>query len=199
MHNLPMYPTQNQDQKPKFRRDAVYLLVIALLLATCGQFYYSYHYKPHAARQVAVYYNQDHQLNTEVTRTIQDADKFVYFAIYTFTREDIRDALLAAKYRGLDVRGIMDRKQSESLTGQRAIVRELEKAGIPIVFNDHSYIMHLKTVVTDKGYVSGSYNWTAAGTNLNDEIIEVGRDEDIRRQFERTILGIIERYKNISE
>ena len=194
-----MYPTQNQDQKPKFRRDAVYLLVIALLLATCGQFYYSYHYKPHAARQVAVYYNQDHQLNTEVTRTIQDADKFVYFAIYTFTREDIRDALLAAKYRGLDVRGIMDRKQSESLTGQRAIVRELEKAGIPIVFNDHSYIMHLKTVVTDKGYVSGSYNWTAAGTNLNDEIIEVGRDEDIRRQFERTILGIIERYKNISE
>jgi phosphatidylserine/phosphatidylglycerophosphate/cardiolipin synthase-like enzyme len=196
MQNLPMYPTQNQDTKPKFKRDAIYLIVIALLIALCGQFYYTYHYKPLAVRDVTIYYNQDHQLNSEITKTIQDADKFVYFGIYTFTREDIRDALLAAKYRGLDVRGIIDRKQSFGLDAQQAIVKELQNAGIRVVFNDHSYIMHLKTVVTDKGYVSGSYNWTAAATNLNDEIVEVGRDEDIRKQYERTMLDIIARYEN---
>lgn len=195
MPDSPMYPTQNQEQKPKFRRDAVYLIVIALLIALSGQFYYTYHYKPQTERDIRVYYNQDHQVNREVTRTIQDADKFVYFAIYTFTREDIRDALLGAKYRGLEVRGIVDRKQSESLESQRKIIKELQDSGITIVFNDHNYIMHLKTVVTDKGYVSGSYNWTASGTNLNDEIIEVGRDEDIRRQYERTIKDVISRYE----
>ena len=194
MHNLPMYPTQNKDRKPTFKRDAVYLIVIALLIALSGQFYYTYHYKPQAARDVTIYYNQDHQVNIEVTRAIQNADKFVYFAIYTFTREDIRDALLAAKYRGLEVRGIMDKKQSLALEGQRAIMNELKKAGIEIILNDHSYIMHLKTVVTDKGFVSGSYNWTASGTNLNDEIIEVGTDEDIRKQYEVMILDIINRY-----
>lgn len=191
-----MYPAQNQDTKPKFKRDAVYLIVIALLIALCGQFYYTYHYKPLAARDVTIYYNQDHQLNSEVVKTIQDAEQFVYFGIYTFTREDIRDALLAAKYRGLDVRGIIDKKQSFGLDDQKAIVKELQDAGIHVVFNDHSYIMHLKTVVTDKRYVSGSYNWTASGTNLNDETIEVGRDEDIRKQYERMMLDIITRYEN---
>ncbi len=199
MHKLPMYPTSNQDQKAKFNKDAVYLIVIALLIAACGQFYYTYHYKPQAARDVTIYYNQDHQVNVEVIRAIQDADKFVYFAIYTFTRDDIRDALLAAKYRGLEVRGIMDKKQSNAIEQQRAIVRELEKAGIPVIFNDHSYIMHLKTVVTDKSFVSGSYNWTASGTNLNDEIIEVGRDEDLRSQYEYMIKDIIGRYEAVSD
>lgn len=195
MTNLPMYPVKNQDTKPKFKRDAVYLIVIVLLIAICGQFYYTYHYKPLAARDVNVYYNQDHQLNTEVINTIQDAEKFVYFGIYTFTREDIRDALLAAKYRGLDVQGIVDRKQSFGLDSQKAIIKELQDTGIKIIFNDHSYIMHLKTVVTDKGYVSGSYNWTASATNLNDETLEVGKDEDIRKQYEKIIRHIISTYE----
>jgi phosphatidylserine/phosphatidylglycerophosphate/cardiolipin synthase-like enzyme len=190
-----MYPIQNQDTKPKIKRDAIYLIVIALLIAACGQFYYTYHYKPQAARDIRVIYNQDEQANVQVTRTIQDAQKFVYFGIYTFTREDIRDALLAAKYRGLDVRGIVDRRQSAGINAQTAIVEELQNAGIDIVFNDHSYIMHLKTVVTDRSYVTGSYNWTAAATNLNDEILEIGNDEDVRKQYEKTMLRIIDEYR----
>jgi phosphatidylserine/phosphatidylglycerophosphate/cardiolipin synthase-like enzyme len=176
--------------KPHF----IYLLIIVLLLGLSGRFYYVYHYKPRAERAVRIYYNHDITANTEITRTIQDADKFVYFAIYTFTREDIRDALLAAKYRGLEVKGIIDKKQAQSLESQRAIVRELQNAGITIIFNNHDYIMHLKTVVTDKGYVSGSYNWTAAATDNNDEIIEVGNDEEIRRQYQKTIEEIINYY-----
>ncbi len=82
------------------------------------------------------------------------------------------------------------------MDSQKAIVKELQKAGIPIVFNDHSYIMHMKAVVTDKAYVSGSYNWTAAATNLNDEIIEVGYDENIRKQYQKVIEEVIETYKN---
>ncbi|HEX3095762.1 MAG TPA: phospholipase D-like domain-containing protein [Patescibacteria group bacterium] len=188
---------EKEHQKPKFTRDVIYIILIALLIATCGQFYYTFKYKPAAERQVKVYYNHDVQANAQVVRTIEDANKFVYFAIYTFTREDIKDALLGAKHRGLEVRGIVDRKQTESLDNQRSIINELVKAGIPIVYNDHSYIMHMKTVVTDKGYVSGSYNWTAAATDNNDEIIEVGRDDSIRRQYEKTVKEVIDKYQAI--
>jgi mitochondrial cardiolipin hydrolase len=183
--------------KPKLNRDAIYLLVIALLLAACGQFYYSYHYKPRAERDITIYYSKETLLNNEVTKIIQDADEFVYFGIYTFTREDIRDALLGAKHSGLDVRGIIDKKQSSALEDQEKIIKELEAAGITIVFNNHSYIMHLKTLVTDKAYISGSYNWTASATDSNDETLEVGYDEDVRKQYEKTMLGIIERYQNL--
>ena len=183
--------------KPQRRgplRDVVYLIVIALLIALSGQFYYTYHYKPAKEREVRVYYNHDVAANVEITNTVQDAEKFVYFAIYTFTREDIRDALLAAKYRGLEVRGIVDKKQSFGLDAQEKIIKELQAAGVDIVFNNHSYIMHLKTVVTDKGYVTGSYNWTASATDSNDEIIEVGVDEDLRKQYQKTLEEIINKY-----
>jgi phosphatidylserine/phosphatidylglycerophosphate/cardiolipin synthase-like enzyme len=181
-----------------FRRDVIYFVIIIILAALCGQFWYSYHYQPKASRDITIFYNQDKQANVEITRTIQDADKFVYFAIYTFTREDIRDALLAAKYKGLDVRGLVDKRQSGSIESQKAIVKSLEDAGIPLAYNDHSYIMHLKTVVTDKAYVSGSYNWTAAATNLNDEIIEIGKDEDVRKQYEQIIKTVIEKYARLN-
>lgn len=181
------------------KKNSVYLFIIALLIAACGYFYYSFHYKPAEARQVEVFYNHDRAANEEITKIIQDADEFVYFAVYTFTREDIRDALLGAKYRGLTVTGIVDKKQSSSLDGQKVIVRELEKAGIPLVYNDHSYIMHLKAMVTDKAYVSGSYNWTAAATDNNDEIIEIGYDENIRSQYEKTLKEIIKKYEALSD
>ncbi len=191
-------PKPKSPSRPRYR-DAVYLIVIALLIALSGQFYYTYHYKPAAERDIRVYYNRDVAANEEVTKMIQDADKFVYFAIYTFTREDIRDALLAAKYRGLEVRGLVDKKQSFGLDAQEKIIKELQNAGVDIVFNNHSYIMHLKTVVTDKGFVTGSYNWTASGTDNNDETIQVGYDEDVRKQYEKTLRDIINKYEALEQ
>lgn len=196
MHNEEV-STENKIPQRKSYRDAAYLIVIALLIALCGQFYYTYHYKPAKDREIKIYYNHDTQANVAVTNTIQDADKFVYFAIYTFTRQDIADALLAAKHRGLDVRGIVDKSQSKSLDAQKSIVKDLQDAGIAIVMNDHNYIMHMKTVVTDKGYVSGSYNWTAAATDNNDEIIEVGKDEAIRKQYQNVLEEVIGKYTAI--
>lgn len=178
-------------------KDAAYLIVIALLIALCGQFYYSYHYIPQKQRDVSVFYNHDIKANEKIINLVQDSNEFVYFAIYTFTRDDIRDALLAAKHRGLTVRGIVDKKQSFGLDAQEKIIKELQDAGIEIVFNDHSYIMHLKTVVTEKGYVSGSYNWTDSATDSNDEIIEVGYDENIRQQYQKTLEEIIAKYEAV--
>lgn len=169
-------------------KEKIYVLVIILLLGVCGQFWYSYQYVPKTEREVKVYYNQDRELNKELIKLIQDADKYVYFAIYTFTRQDLKDALLAAKYRGLEVIGLTDKKQTADIEQQRNIIKELRNADITIFEQDHSAIMHLKTLVTEKTYASGSYNWTAAATNVNDEVLEIGKDEPTRKKY----LGILE-------
>jgi phosphatidylserine/phosphatidylglycerophosphate/cardiolipin synthase-like enzyme len=174
-------------------RETAYLIVIITLIGLCDQLWYSYRYRP--ARAIRVYYNRDIQANEQVIATIQNADRFVYFAVYTFTRTDIADALLGAKHRGLDVQGIVDKGQLKSLTDQQKIVDELTAAGIPVETQNHSALMHIKTVVTDKGYASGSYNWTKAATDDNDEILEVGTDELLRRQYERDIKEVLDRYK----
>jgi phosphatidylserine/phosphatidylglycerophosphate/cardiolipin synthase-like enzyme len=173
-------------------RDLAYLVVIALLLALCGQLYYTT--RLHPAFETRVYYNHDEALNNQITSLIRDADKFVYFGIYTFTRQDIKNALLGAKYRGLDVRGITDRDQTDKVALQGKIIKELRDAGIPVAEQDHSGIMHLKAIVTDKGYASGSFNWTSSATNLNDEVLEVGTQEPIRNQYEKILREVITKY-----
>ena len=173
-------------------KEKIYLLIIALLIAACAQFYYTYRYQP--AHEIQVYYNQDRELNKEIINVIRDADEFVYFAIYTFTRFDIKEALLAAKYRGLKVVGIADRDQYEKVELQKKIVNELRKAEIQVYEQDHSAIMHLKTVVTEKSYASGSFNWTSSATNLNDEVLEVGQDENIRKQYQNVLEELFRRY-----
>lgn len=174
-------------------KEKLYLISIALLIALCGQFYYSYKYQP--SHQVEVYYNQDKLLNNEIISKIREADKYVYFAIYTFTRTDIKDALLAAKYRGLEVIGLTDREQYQKLESQKKIIDELREKGIPIYTQDHSAIMHLKTLVTEKAYVSGSFNWTSSATNSNDEVLEIGYDPKIREKYETILKEIFNRYK----
>lgn len=182
----------------KLNKDLIYLTVIVGLIALSAQFYYSFHIEPVIqtlpTNNVTVYYNKDTQANQQIIDQIQQADKFVYFAIYTFTRSDIKDALLGAKYRGLDVKGVLDKEQSQKIDQQRAIIKELQTAGIPTAFQTHSAIMHMKMVVTDKSYASGSYNWTASATDSNDEVLEVGTDESIRKQYLKVIQELFNNY-----
>ncbi len=179
----------------KINRDALYLGVIGLLISATFQSYYTYQYKPEAARSVHVYYNRDIQINKELVSRIQEADHFVYFAVYTFTRKDLQDALLGAKHRGLDVKGVTDAGQSTNLETQKKVIAQLESAGIPVVVQDHLGLMHIKLLVTDKAYASGSYNWTSSATNLNDEVIEIGYDEGIRTQYGKVFLEVFNKYK----
>lgn len=173
-------------------KEKIYILIILLLISLSAQFYFTYQYQP--AHEIEVYYNQDHALNTEIVNHIRDADKFVYFAVYTFTRLDIKDALLAAKYRGLTVVGLTDRSQYQNQDLQKKIIDELRNAGIPVYQQDHSAIMHLKVLVTEKVYASGSFNWTSAATNLNDEVLEIGRDEAIRLKYQKILEEMFEKY-----
>lgn len=181
----------------KNKKDLIYTSIIIFLIALTFQFYYTYQYQP--AHQIQVYYNQDHALNEEIVNLIRDADKFVFFGIYTFTRLDIKDALLAAKYRGLEVVGITDKSQYSGLESQKKIIDELRRAEIPIYEQDHSAIMHLKVLVTEKAYASGSFNWTASGTNLNDEVLEIGRDESTRAKYQAILEETFRRYGSIRQ
>lgn len=178
----------------KLNKDFFYITAIIILLGLCGQFYYDFHYKPR--NDVSVYFSQNIKANEKLAETIRNADSHINFAIYTFTRTDIKDALLGAKHRGVEIQGVMDAKQSENIPEQKKILKELTDAGIPIKLDDHSGIMHLKTLVTEKTYFSGSYNWTASATNINDEIIEIGSDENIRSQYEKILKDLFNLYNH---
>jgi phosphatidylserine/phosphatidylglycerophosphate/cardiolipin synthase-like enzyme len=143
----------------------------------------------HIQSEFRVIYSLDRRQNDqEIIRVINSAERYVYFAVYYFSKNNIADALIAAKDRGVIVRGIVDREGN--VDANKAVFDKLVAAGIPVETQRHlDGIMHMKAMVTDKAYASGSYNWTEAATDSNDEILEIGTDGAVREQY----LSIIKR------
>lgn len=146
-----------------------------------------------------ILYSLDKKQNdAELIALIDDAHDHIYFAIYTFTHAGIADALVRAKMRGVDVRGLMDSEQSRS-SYSAPIVAKLKSANIPLLTERHASgngIMHIKLLVTEKAYAFGSYNWTSSATTLNDEILEIGTDPEARSAYEHILKRLFEAYRN---
>ena len=146
----------------------------------------------HSTTAPHVFYSLDGKQNDkEIINVIEGARKYVYFAIYEFTKDNIAQALIAAREKGIDVEGITDRDDAAT-SYEMPIVKELQAAGIMVETQQHtSGIMHIKAVVTDNEYASGSYNWTSSATLVNDEVLEVGTDENTREQYENILKKIL--------
>lgn len=150
------------------------------------------------AGDVRVLYSLDAKQNDkEIIALIQGAKTHVYFAMYEFTLKDVADALVAAKKRGIDVRGLVDSGESAS-SYDKPIIAELVAAGIPVETEKHpdgNGIMHIKAIVTDSSYAIGSYNWTGSATTENDEILEIGTDPALVATYENIILKLLAAYQ----
>jgi hypothetical protein len=144
-----------------------------------------------------VYSLDKKQNDKELIALIDEAEEYIYFAIYTFTLPSIAEALVEAKKRGVDVRGIVDSEQIRSSYGA-PILKILTEGNIPVVTEKHASgngIMHIKLLVTESAYATGSYNWTKSATTINDEILEIGTDPAMREAYETVVRRLLEAYK----
>ncbi len=152
---------------------------------------------PRAGTTRVIYSLDKKQNDEELIALINDAQDYIYFAIYTFTLHNVADALVAAKERGVTVRGLTDSEQSSSSYGA-PIAAKIRAAGIPLLTERHTSgngIMHIKLLVTEHAYAFGSYNWTKSGTTINDEILEIGTDIELRQAYENILKRLFEAYK----
>lgn len=94
-------------------------------------------------------------------------------AVYSLTHPSIVAAILAAHKRGVAVRVITDKVQAAGNTQKHAINALLD-AGVPVKWDTHSGLMHLKMSVIDNSIATtGSYNYTKAASEDNDEMLLV--------------------------
>lgn len=100
-------------------------------------------------------------------------------AIYSLTHPTIVKAITDAKKRGIAIRVISDKIQSAGATQKHAI-NDLLLNEIPVKINTHSGLMHLKMSIVDSTMVTlGSYNYSMAASNTNDEVLIVITDPKI--------------------
>jgi phosphatidylserine/phosphatidylglycerophosphate/cardiolipin synthase-like enzyme len=118
-----------------------------------------------------------------LVKWINQASKSVHVLIYSFTLDKVRDALIQAKNRGVDVKVVMDAQQS-GLQGAEYI--NLKNAGVPIRLDRASGEMHHKVAIIDGAVViTGSFNWSANANDENRENLVVLRDQNWAQAFEQ--------------
>lgn len=134
--------------------------------------------------QIETYFTKkDGNLDKILIKEINTAQKNLNIAIYSLTKEDIGNAILDAKKRGIDVKVITDKQESQS-KAQKAILDKFKNAGIPVKINSHSGLMHLKvSIIDDKTVTGGSFNYTVNATKENDENLIIMRNADIVNEY----------------
>lgn len=137
--------------------------------------------RPQVAARVQAAFTPGDDVAGMIVAAIGQARRQVLVQAYSFTHDGIAQALLAAHRRGLDVRLIADRGQTEQL--QRSQVPGLARAGLPVWLDDAHLSAHDKVMLIDAGLpsallISGSFNFTRAAQYKNAENILFIRDSD---------------------
>jgi len=98
--------------------------------------------------------------------------------MYSFTYEPIAEAIIRAKKRGIKIRILMDKGQSQSKYSKYEFF--LDNA-IAIIQDRHAGIMHNKIAIIDgRVLFTGSYNWSKSAEGKNEEnLLEFIDEEEI--------------------
>ena len=120
---------------------------------------------------VRSYFSPTDNVEAAILAEVNAATESVYFAMFYLTSDPIGDALLSRAAAGVTVRGIFDAVGATNAYSQD---EKLCTAGLPIKVETFGGKVHHKFAVLDINgpnprVITGSYNWTAAGAETNDE------------------------------
>lgn len=122
-----------------------------------------------AAPSIDVGFSPEGSAQQLVLRTLDEAHESIRLMGYSFTSPEVVKSLVAAKRRGVDVRGVVDDKGNRSKASQAAM-NVVVNAGIPLRTNSQYKIMHDKVIITDGQNVElGSFNYTRSAAESNSE------------------------------
>ncbi|MBX3739119.1 MAG: DUF1669 domain-containing protein [Candidatus Didemnitutus sp.] len=128
-----------------------------------------------------IYFSRSDPVSNIIVREINSARKSIYLLMYSFTDQEIANALIAATKRGIDVRIAFDKSQGEeknSLSDE--MVEALGPKRVVYRYGKGRGIMHEKMAICDGLTVMlGSYNWTNNAKANNWENLIVLRDARI--------------------
>lgn len=145
------------------------------------------------ARDIEVYFTPSYAAEGAIEDLIDNADKTIDIAMYTFTSRYLAQHLVDAKKRGVKIRVVLDRGSNDPKENRYTKYPYLKKNGINIRFAAaHTYkrwkrsgIMHNKFAVFDNKILeTGSLNWTASAFMVNDENVLVIRRQDMANVYE---------------
>ena len=135
---------------------------------------------------IELYFSPKDAASTHLKNAINTADHELFFGIYTFTDNSVANAIKTKINSGIIAHGIID-QFSQSYSPYPTLSPVM---GSNLILYTGNYIYHNKMIVIDPDHpasdpqvFTGSYNWSNAGTNTNDENSIIIHDSIIANQY----------------
>ena len=124
----------------------------------------------------------------EIIHWIESANDSIHIMIYSFTSNEICDALIAAHNNNITIRIIMEPTQ----ISEHSQYHNLTAAGIEVLNRTSSGIMHNNMMTVDTtAVITGSYSWSEASETSNDEnLIVILNDTYVLTQYNHRFITI---------
>ncbi|MDP2750077.1 MAG: phospholipase D-like domain-containing protein [Nanoarchaeota archaeon] len=115
-----------------------------------------------------------------VLAELKYAQESIHFMTFSFTDNSIGDLIVQKHNAGLNVSGVMERKQIDDWSEYR----KLKRNGVNVLIDGNKYNLHDKVFIIDgKTVITGSYNPTDSGTKRNNENILVINNAAVAKRF----------------
>jgi len=115
---------------------------------------------------------------------VAQAQSEILFMAFSFTHEDIGEAMLERADQGVSVQGIFETTGSEQDFSYYTIMGEENLDAVQIRQDGNGRIMHHKVIILDRQTVIfGSFNFTGSANDSNDENIVVVHDPTFASYF----------------
>jgi phosphatidylserine/phosphatidylglycerophosphate/cardiolipin synthase-like enzyme len=133
---------------------------------------------------VETYFESEGDLVDRIVEVVRGAQHDIEFMAYTFTADEIGQAMIERAKAGVQVRGVFEQQQADGCCPE--VYRAMREAGLNVRLDGNRYKLHHKVIVIDgQLVVMGSYNFTAAAEKSNDENALILHNADIAAAFQQ--------------
>lgn len=112
-----------------------------------------------------------------LAQAISRAESEILFLAFSFTYEDIGEAMLDQAEAGLDVRGVFETVGASTVFSYYPVMSDAGLPNLQVRLDGNNRIMHHKVIIIDRQtVVFGSFNFTGNANNSNDENVIIVHD-----------------------
>lgn len=130
---------------------------------------------------VESYFAPEDKVAEKIRPRLQAAAKTIDFMAFSFTDNDLGQAVLDRAQAGVKVRGVFETTGSETPYSEYP---KMKKAGLEVMQDGNPYLMHHKVfIVDDRTVVLGSFNFSQNAETENDENLIIVDDPSLAAQF----------------
>ena len=132
--------------------------------------------------QIETFFSPDDETAVRIVELVEGAQDSIYFLAFSFTSDEIADAMLARASNGVSVSGVFEESQYHSNAGTE--FNRLLDAGMDVRLDGNPFNMHHKVIIVDQSIVIfGSYNFSRSAEERNDENTLIVHNTDLAAQF----------------